>query len=318
MGIQEQREQLARQTRRMLKAIQVPAAKINKIKAKAANGSIISSTEWARARKEVNEAYREIDKLYIAYSESAIPKSYKIKVEAEIKRMKRITIPVVRKKIPNIVIDSRFHKGAIKVLTDQTILDMTTTVLEGQKMTQGLLRRTQQAIVTEQKLNLTIAEGLSETGTIQGTKNRILVELKNQLSEPYVLKAGSKRYKAETYAEMLTRTRTREAQSVATTNVAADVGSDLVQVDSHNTTTPICIPYEGKIFSISGRDPDFPPLQDIPPFHPNCEHNITVTFREVLERRGIDKYIDFANGKTEIHPTRTAHIPVSERGIEAA
>lgn len=104
-----------------------------------------------------------------------------------------------------------------------------------------------------------------------------------------------------------------EANNTAVINTALDVGADLVQVSSHNTDTPLCQEFEGKIYSISGKDPDFPALEEIPPFHPNCLHSLTVVFREVLERRGIDDYIAFSNGQTETHPTRESHIPVSER-----
>jgi len=315
MGFQEDKARQAKRTAKMLRRIQVPAAKINKIKIDASAGNLTTSADWARARRDINAAYKEMDKIFELYSDVTIPDSYKIKVKFEIKKMKKIKIADIKKRVPNIVLNSNFHKGAIKALTDDTILIYSTAVSEGKKMTAGLLRRTQQTIVTEQKLNLAIAQGLSEKGTIQETKNKILIELKKELNEPYILKAGSKRYRANTYAELVARTRTREAQSVGTLNVAANVQSDLVAVDSHNTITPICIPFEGRIFSISGTDKDFPPLSDEPPFHPNCLHNITVTFREVLEQRGIDPYIEFANGKTEIHPTRTAHIPVSKRNI---
>lgn len=315
MGLQEERQKLAKATTRMMKRVQIPAAKINKIKAQAAAGVFQKSSQWAKARRDIDQAYKDLDRIYQSYSEYAIPKSYKIKVGAERKRIGKIKVAEIQKRVPDIVLDSNFHKGAIKVLTDDTIIIYSTAVSEGKKVTQGLLRRTQQMVITEEKLNIEIVQALGKKGTIQETKNRILRALQEKLVEPYVLKAGSKHYRAGTYAELVARTRTREAQSIATLNVAANVQSDLVQVDSHNTTTPICIPFEGRIFSISGRDPDFPPLTDEPPFHPNCLHNITVIFREVLEARGIEKYIDFAKGKTEKHPTLSGWIPVSKREI---
>jgi len=313
MGLTEDRKKLEERSIRMIKRLEVPAAKINKIKTLAASGAYSSSADWNKALIQINAAYNDMNIIFSEYAVAAIPQSYLIKAKYEIKKMKKIALDVIKNKIPKIVLESQYHKGAIKVLTDDTLLIFSSALDDGRKMTTGLLRRTQQAIITEQKLNAEIAVALSTNGTIQETKNRILQALKDQLSDPYILKAGSRRYKANTYAELVARTRTREAQSQSTINIAANVGSDLVQVDSHNTTTEICIPFEGKIFSISGNDKDFPPLTMEPPFHPNCLHNITIVFREVLERRGIEPYIDFANGKTEIHPTRTSHVPVSER-----
>jgi hypothetical protein len=77
-----------------------------------------------------------------------------------------------------------------------------------------------------------------------------------------------------------------------------------------------CIPFEGKVFSISGQDKDFAQATEVPAFHPNCLHSISIVFRSVLEDRGIKKFSDFSLGKTEIHPTRTTHIPISKRGVK--
>ena len=203
MGLGEDRKRLQKKTAAMMRRVQVPAAKINKIKVQAASGLISTNAQWAAARRDVKKAYDEIDKIFESYSVSAIPQSYRFKVKAEVRKMRKIKVPEVQKKIPNIVLDSQFHKGAIKVLTDDTIEIYAATVDEGLKMTGSLLRKTQQTIATESRLNLSIAEGLSTKGTVQETKNRILIELKKELTEPYVLKAGSRRYRAETYAELV-------------------------------------------------------------------------------------------------------------------
>lgn len=116
------------------------------------------------------------------------------------------------------------------------------------------------------------------------------------------------------YAELVARTKIIEASSQSVIATAVETGSDLVQISSHNTKTPLCAEYEGKIFSISGKDPDFPMLDAEPPFHPNCMHTMTITFREALARDGtLEKYVDFSNDRTGEHPTREGFIPVAER-----
>jgi hypothetical protein len=97
-------------------------------------------------------------------------------------------------------------------------------------------------------------------------------------------------YKIKDYAKLCVYTEASRAQAKATVNIAMEYDSDLIQVSDHNTTTPQCELYEGKVFSISGKDPDFPYYDDFIPVHPNCKHTITITFREIIEKYGVEKY----------------------------
>lgn len=57
--------------------------------------------------------------------------------------------------------------------------------------------------------------------------------------------------------------------------IAKDIQYDLVAVSSYPTECPKCKPFQGKTFSISGRDPDFAPLSDAMTgglFHLGCRH----------------------------------------------
>lgn len=127
---------------------------------------------------------------------------------------------------------------------------------------------------------------------------------------------GTRHYDIDYYADMVIRTAMREIQTAATLDAASEVGADLVEVSVHNTVCRICIEFEGKIYSIDGKNPMFPPLDDQPPYHPNCLHSITVVFESVLYDRGIQQYIDFAQGKSDIHPTARGWIPIAERDIK--
>ena len=107
----------------------------------------------------------------------------------------------------------------------------------------------------------------------------------------------------------------RESETNATIQTATTLGSDLVQVSSHNTTCDICAQYEGKIYSINGVSKDFPRLEEEPPYHPNCRHLLIVQFREVLELRGIEQYTAFSNGKIEKPPYIPSFVPIKERKL---
>jgi hypothetical protein len=97
-------------------------------------------------------------------------------------------------------------------------------------------------------------------------------------------------YKVKYYAEMCIFTEAIRAQADATVNIAIENETDLVQVSNHYTNCPICAPIEGRVFSISGTDPDFDELDFELPLHPNCKHTLNVVFRELLEKYGVEKY----------------------------
>lgn len=83
----------------------------------------------------------------------------------------------------------------------------------------------------------------------------------------------------KSYAEMVARTTTMQAHLEGTANRLVEHGHDLVRVSSHAGSCPLCLPYQGKILSLTGRDKDDPrcyatlqEAKDNGLFHPNCRH----------------------------------------------
>jgi ribosomal protein S20 len=136
-----------------------------------------------------------------------------------------------------------------------------------------LFREVQTSLIREDEINRAVAEGILTDSTQQRIKSNLEKILTDRLiGKEQIVVAGTKHYKPEDYATMLARTRTRDAQSSAAIQSALQYGVDLVQVSDHNTTTPICMNYEGQIYSISGNTKGYPRLGEIAPFHPNCLH----------------------------------------------
>ena len=57
---------------------------------------------------------------------------------------------------------------------------------------------------------------------------------------------------------MVLRTTTRQAEVLSV--LTRDPEQDLYKISAHNTTCKLCAPLEGRVYSRSGTDPDFPPL----------------------------------------------------------
>lgn len=101
-------------------------------------------------------------------------------------------------------------------------------------------------------------------------------------------KDGKERnYNLKSYAEMVARTRMREAQTDATVEMCKDYDNDLVQFSQHDDPCEKCAEFEGQVYSLSGDHPKYPKLPDEAycPVHPNCEHNLNPTSDNALRWR---------------------------------
>jgi hypothetical protein len=129
---------------------------------------------------------------------------------------------------------------------------------------------------------LLIGESMQKTARI--IRDRLIGEIQRG----QIIRVGNRNYRARYYAEMVARTEMRDAQSDAVRDKCAEYDNDLVEVSDHGTVCPICKPYEGRVYSLSGKSLRYPKLPSQPPWHPNCEHHISPTSEIALEFR--EKY----------------------------
>ena len=124
----------------------------------------------------------------------------------------------------------------------------------------------------------------------------------------FVDKAG-RNWSLHTYCSMVSRTTSRQAEVLAV--LTADPEQDLYRISSHGTTCGICAPFEGRVYSKSGTNPDYPPLAaafgkqdpagpDILAntwlnIHPGCLHSILPYTTAGRSEEEIQKIKDFSN-----------------------
>lgn len=119
-------------------------------------------------------------------------------------------------------------------------------------------------------------------GSVAGyrTWQEVARNYRNQLAEQGVTGFRDKldrQWNMRTYSKMVARTTTMECHLEGTKNRLLEHGYDLVKVSSHAGSCPLCLPYQGKILSLTGRDKDDPrcyatlqEAKDNGLFHPNC------------------------------------------------
>ena len=142
----------------------------------------------------------------------------------------------------------------------------------------------------------------------------------------FVDKAG-RDWSLHTYCSMVSRTTSRQAEVLA--SLTADPEQDLYRITRTGTTCALCAPYEGRVYSKSGTNPDYPPLADAfgkqdpngPDtltntwlnIHPGCRHSLQSYTEAGRSAKEIQEIKDFSN------PAKNPYSrdPRTEKQIEA-
>lgn len=212
------------------------------------------------------------------------------------------------------------YKNALTLTAEQTdvvqrlvmnlmgeITDASMTVMS--TLQSALIGRVEPDIYRRVGLEQVAAQAASGRGV-----NKAVPDFVRQLIQEgvtaFVDKAG-RNWSLHTYCTMVSRTTRRQAEALAV--LTADPEQDLYKISSHGTTCAICAPYEGRVYSRSGTDPDFPPLAeafgkvdaDGPDslenswlnIHPNCLHVLLPWTPAGRSEEEIQKIKDFSNPK---------------------
>jgi len=123
-------------------------------------------------------------------------------------------------------------------------------------------------------------------GETRGYAKRLVMDyLRDEVGEGKFIQIRGKNYNMSKYADLVAKTRLRTVQTEAVLNSCKQYENDLVEVSNHGTRCTICMPYEGNVYSLSGKHPVYPLLDSYPPWHPKCQHSIRPTSETALEWR---------------------------------
>lgn len=283
-----------------------------------------SAIYWNTVRSAINKEYKAINILYATWAKETIPKAYRVFLRQQMARIKNLkSITNIATKNINKLITSTASQQIVAALTKDAINDMTSALVQGNLRIARLTRLTQQTLIAESLVDASVAKAF-ESGNLAintvlkrkgSLANSLITQAQNGRFITVIDKNGNPiNYRARYYAEMVSRVKFHEAQAQGALVTAANYKSDLVRVSSHNTTTVICQEFEGKIYSISGKDKRFPVISQTPPYHVNCLHIIMVTFVESLEaQKNLKQFSDFSKGKINAPPVPPSFVPIDKR-----
>jgi len=145
---------------------------------------------------------------------------------------------------------------------------------------------------------------LGTNETLKECKKNILKKFSERGITAIKAKNG-RQIRLDAYAEMVARSTTREVTNTATILQVQELGYDLVKISEHHGACPICQKYEGRVYSISGKDKRFPRLDvafssGYANIHPQCRHVLEPFIEELND---VDKYIKISN-RPFVEPSR--------------
>lgn len=149
---------------------------------------------------------------------------------------------------------------------------------------------------------------VSSAQTVKQMQNNLVQMLQDKgIAAIEYTRGGKKCYMSlKAYAELTARSTVHEARNTANINLGARIGNDLVRVSSHYGACPICTPYQGRVFSVSGTHPNYPSLYATPfsqsyqNFHPHCRHILTQYVEELRASDEVEQMREFSNRSFEV------------------
>jgi hypothetical protein len=201
-----------------------------------------------------------------------VPDLYNVGVDVSKERMSEIGIGGSFAKI---------NRSAIEILSEDMFNELASGMSNVSRQIQTDIRK-----IAFQSLQKRLMFGQSASITSQemfeDMKKNGLTALKDR---------AGKRWNLLTYSTMVVRTKTREIVTRGTINTMLAAGDkykdqllfDLVQVSSHVGSCEICLPYQGKVYSLTGNHNGYNKIPRITPFHPNCRHVLTPFFEKLYD-----------------------------------
>lgn len=176
--------------------------------------------------------------------------------------------------------------------------------------TMYVIGRREADVVRQQTLRSVALNEATGSGMVNAQKDLIT----NLLDKGLVcfVDRGGRQWTLGNYCNMAVRTTSAQASNVG--EIFDDPEQDLYIIVDRKSTCPICAKYEGRVYSRSGTNPNYPPLKDafskIDPngtddientylsIHPNCRHTIAKWVERAHTPEQIEAYRKYSNPAT--------------------
>lgn len=219
--------------------------------------------------RQINEELAKLDTQAKKWAENEIPKSYKQGIEKTNAALKKMGVNSKDT-------FSKLHTKAIRLLAAnayESLNDANNFV--GRRICDAVRKAGIDAV----------SQKIAQGSTVRQCKKNLIDALIKEGINGIKDKRG-RMISLDAYAATVARSTTAEATNKATLNQLTELGYDLVKMTEHSTSCPICLPLQGRVYSINGNDKRYPPLTvahsgPYASIHPNCRHRL-VPYIEAL------------------------------------
>lgn len=162
---------------------------------------------------------------------------------------------------------SKTHRKTINVFIRNKLGELSdTNYFIGRQIKDGVQKAVEDAVGLKLSTNETLKE--CQKNILKNFAERGITAVKTK---------NGRYIRVDAYAEMVARSTVREVTNTATIKQVQELGYDLVKMSSHPGACPMCQKYEGRVYSISGKDKRFPKLDiafssGYANIHPRCKH----------------------------------------------
>jgi len=218
---------------------------------------------------------------------------------------------------------SLIHKRAVEAASRRITTDVASALHSVAPYIEKVWTDTQQLIIREETMAALVTRGQILGLTPKQLKQRIVATMRDGALErlkdsavPAALQfdlqnvaqgrvvrilcrdGKYRNYGLDYYGDLVARTASRQVATEGSLVAALEFDQDLVRWSVHANACPRCLPNQGKIFSITGRNKDFPLLTDDKrtPLHPKCGHSLNAVDEDFLRERGeYDRLAEFSS-----------------------
>ena len=276
---------------------------------------------YMRAEQDIiSEILRKNTQGYVDYAETAALQRVQATLQGLIDDSWEY-VPKMVKKPFEVTLSRQGYKNASELMSVQTIvveqliqnlmgeiIDSTNVAYNSARNLYQIARLNEGALRQEAIKSAAYTEALGKNAFYAGQSMEVAI--RNKGITAFVDKRG-REWSLTDYCSMATRTTARQAEVSAV--LTAD-DHDLYQIVKIGSTCPLCAPYEGRVYSKSGMNPNYPPLSlafgKIDPnggddlsntylnIHPSCLHSIVRYTEAGKTEKQIQKMRDFSNPET--------------------
>ena len=241
-------------------------------------------------QEKIDGLIKMLNRAAIKWTEKAVPEAYK----------ESYAISKTRLEILGATRDRNFrektHKQAIEEQVDITMdvlikanqsikVNVATYLYLARQAAKGLSQFQAFDMRDEELIDELLGDALRAGETRNYAAKAVREYFSERFGDAKFITINGRNYNMRKYADGVAKTRLRVVQTEAVLNSCKEYENDLVQVSDHGTTTPICLPYEGNVYSLSGKSSTYPYLDAYTPFHFRCQHSISPTSEIALEAR---------------------------------